>query len=559
MNEQQRPRQGAKSYKSNKKQTKSSIQQGEQKTRTRKPEQKALANTQPGAASASSASKPLRSSGKSDLAREREIQLKQDKRGDSGKVRQGARNKPAGIRPSGSRETAEELQIGDVIVVTIKRLGINGEGVGYYRRKAVFIDGALTDEVVKAEVMENQPKFIKAQLLEVEKRSPSRIEPPCPVFGICGGCQIQHISYEGQLQAKTDIVREAFSRYAGRDDLKFKPILGMEHPWDYRNKAQLQVKRRNGEVIAGLYQAESHDIVDISGCPIQHPKVNEAVERVKAVLDELNIPFYKENGSKDGVRTIVVRHGFQSGGLQVTLVTGGSRLPRQEDLVRLLRLSMPEITGIAMNINPKKTSLIFGDRTITLWGAETLEESLSDLQFSLSPRAFFQLNPQQTVKLYESVRAAAALTGKETVIDAYCGTGTIGLWLAPYAKEVRGIETIPDAVEDAKQNALRNGRENASFYVGEAEELLPRWVKGGLQPDIIVADPPRTGLDRRFLDTVLRTKPKRFVYVSCNPSTLAKDCKVLLDGGYEIEWVQPVDMFPQTSHVESVALLVRKM
>lgn len=472
----------------------------------------------------------------------------------SDKYKQGVR----GPRPSSGREHADELQAGDIIVVTIKRLGINGEGVGYYRRKAVFIDGAITNEVVKAEVKEVQPKFIKAQLVEVEKRSPYRIEPPCPVFGICGGCQIQHISYEGQLQAKTDIVREAFSRYAGRDDVKFKPILGMEHPWNYRNKAQLQLKRKGHEVIAGLYEADSHTIVDISGCPIQHPKVNEAVEKVKSVLEELRIPLHKENGNKDGVRTIVVRHGFQSGELQVTLVTAGSKLPRQDDLVRMLRLTIPEVSGISLNINPKKTSLIFGDRTISLWGAESMQESLSDLQFSLSPRAFFQLNPQQTVKLYESVRGAAGLTGKETVIDAYCGTGTIGLWLAPYAQEVRGIETIPEAVEDAKANAQRNGRANASFHVGQAEELLPRWVKEGLKPDVIIADPPRTGLDSRFLETVLRTKPKRFVYVSCNPSTLAKDCKVLLDGGYELDWVQPVDMFPQTSHVEAVTLLIRK-
>lgn len=500
--------------------------------------------------------KPLRASGKSNLARERDVQRKQ---GGQGTDFKSFRKKSAyGTAAATGREHADELRSGDIIVVTIKRFGINGEGVGYYRRKAVFIDGALTDEVVKAEVQEIQPKYIKAQLVEVEKRSKDRIEPPCPVFGICGGCQIQHISYEGQLQAKTDIVREAFSRYAGLDDIRIKPILGMEHPWNYRNKAQLQVKRRGRDVIAGLYQAESHDIVDISGCPIQHPKVNEAVERVKAVLSELDIPLYKEHGGKDGVRTIVVRHGFQSGELQVTLVTDGAKLPRQDDFVRLLRLSMPEVSGIALNINPKKTPLIFGDRTITLWGTEAMQESLSDLEFSLSPRAFFQLNPQQTVKLYESVKGAAALTGKETVIDAYCGTGTIGLWLAPYAKEVRGIETIAEAVEDAKENAARNGRSNASFYVGAAEDLLPRWVKAGLQPDVIIADPPRTGLDRRFLDTVLRTKPKRFVYVSCNPSTLAKDCKVLLDGGYSLEWVQPVDMFPQTSHVEAIVLLQKQ-
>ncbi|MFB5674502.1 23S rRNA (uracil(1939)-C(5))-methyltransferase RlmD [Paenibacillus terreus] len=515
MGEQKRPRKGAQTYGQPKKQS-------QLKTHTGKN------NANTGAKTASSGPNP------------------------KGAYKQSLQRKPAGAAD------AEELRPDDRIVVTIKRLGIHGEGVGYYRRKAVFIDGALKGEVVKAKVIDVQPKFIKAELTDIEKRSPHRIEAPCPVFGVCGGCQIQHLSYEGQLEAKADIVREAFSRYAGLDNIRMKPALGMEHPWDYRNKAQLQLTRRQGEVIAGLYEAESHDIVDISGCPIQHPKVNEAVEKVKSVLEELRIPLYKDNGSRDGVRTIVVRHGFQSGHLQVTLVTAGSKLPRKDDFVRLLRLTLPEVTGISMNVNPKRTSLIFGDKTITLWGAEAMQESLGDLEFALSPRAFFQLNPQQTVKLYESVKAAAALTGRETVVDAYCGTGTIGLWLAPYAKEVRGIEVIPEAVEDAKHNAERNNRSNATFYVGEAEELLPRWVKSGFSPDIIVADPPRTGLDRKFLDTILRTKPERFVYVSCNPSTLAKDCKVLLDSGYAIEWVQPLDMFPQTSHVESVTLLVQK-
>ncbi|MEW4369374.1 23S rRNA (uracil(1939)-C(5))-methyltransferase RlmD [Paenibacillus kandeliae] len=457
-----------------------------------------------------------------------------------------------------NRDNAEELHAGDNIVVTIKRLGINGEGVGYYRRKAVFIEGALPDEVVKASVTETQPKFIKATITGIEKRSKQRVEPPCPVFNVCGGCQIQHLSYEGQLQAKTDIVREAFNRYTELGQVKIKPMLGMEHPWAYRNKAQLQTGRDSQEhIIAGLYEMNSHDIVDISGCPIQHPKVNSTIETVKAALEELHIPLHKDNGGRDGVRTIVVRYGFQSNQLQITLITTSTRLPRQDDLIRNLRLALPEVTGISINVNNKKTSLIFGDHTATVWGQDTMLESLGDLEFALSPRAFFQLNPQQTVKLYESVRAAAGLTGKETVVDAYCGTGTIGLWLAPYAKEVHGIETIAEAVEDAKQNASRNGRNNATFHVGKAEELLPRWVKKGMTPDVIIADPPRTGLDRQFLDTVLRTKPKRMVYVSCNPSTLAKDCKVLLDGGYEIQWVQPVDMFPQTSHVEAVTLLVR--
>ncbi|WP_334073773.1 MULTISPECIES: 23S rRNA (uracil(1939)-C(5))-methyltransferase RlmD [Paenibacillus] len=458
-----------------------------------------------------------------------------------------------------NRESAEELRAGDRIVVTVKRLGINGEGVGYYRRKAVFIEGALPDEVIKAEVTRVEPKFITAQVREIEKRSPYRTDAPCPVFGICGGCQIQHLSYEGQLKGKEDLVREAFSRYAGMEQVKMKPILGMDHPWGYRNKAQLQLGMQEEGMIAGLYAMDSHRLIDITGCPIQHPKVNEAVDRTRNVLQRLNIPVYREKGGQGLVRTLVVRWGFQSGQLQVTLVTVSDKLPQREQLIKELRLAMPELTSIAMNVNPKNTSLVFGNKTFILWGEDHIQESLGDLDFTLSPRAFFQLNPLQTVKLYESVRAAAGLTGRETVVDAYCGTGTIGLWLAPYAREVRGIEAIPEAVADAKANAERNGRDNVAFYEGQAEELLPRWVKAGFSPDIIVADPPRTGLDPRFLEAVLRTKPKRFVYVSCNPSTLAKDCKVLTDGGYRIEWVQPVDMFPQTSHVESVALLVREV
>lgn len=456
------------------------------------------------------------------------------------------------------RQTAEEVHSGDRIVVTIKRLGINGEGVGYYRRKAVFIEGALPNEVVKAEVTRVDHKFITAKITQLEKASPYRVDAPCPVFGICGGCQIQHLSYEGQLAAKEDILREAFTRYAGIDNVRMKPILGMEHPWGYRNKAQLQLGMQQEGMIAGLYAADSHKLIDITGCPIQHPKINEAVDKTRNVLQRLQIPVYKDKSGQGLVRTIVARWGFQSEELQITLITTSDKLPHREELIKSLRLELPELTSIALNVNPKNTSLIFGNKTLFLWGKESIQESLGDLEFTLSPRAFFQLNPLQTVKLYESVRTAAGLTGRETVVDAYCGTGTIGLWLAPYAGEVRGIESIPEAVEDARANAERNGRTNAEFYEGHAEELLPRWVKSGFSPDVIIADPPRTGLDPRFIEAVLRTKPKRFVYVSCNPSTLAKDCKTLLDGGYSIEWVQPVDMFPQTSHVETCVLLSHK-
>lgn len=451
--------------------------------------------------------------------------------------------------------SAENVKVGDRIIVTIKRIGINGEGVGYYRRKAVFIDGALTDEVIKAKVTRVEPGYLNAEIMEIEKRSPERQEPPCPVYGICGGCQLQHMTYGAQLQAKEEIVRESFRRYARLEELPLRPIIGMDNPWGYRNKAQLQAGREGEDIIAGLYAAGSHRLIDISGCPIQHPVVNRVIEQVKEVMEELDIPVYNERTREGAVRTIVARVGQASGKVQLTFITSTDRLPDSRRVVEKIHERLPMVTTIAHNIHKGKSPLVFGNKTVVLWGADQLEESLGDVKFALSPRAFFQLNPEQTVKLYNAVQEAAGLTGAELVVDAYCGTGTIGLWLAPFAYEVRGIELIPEAVLDARDNAKSSGVDNARFYEGRAEQLLPDWVSNGIRPDVVVVDPPRTGCERPLLDAIVRAKPKRLVYVSCNPATLAKDCQVLLNGGYKIEWVQPVDMFPQTSHVECTVLL----
>lgn len=455
--------------------------------------------------------------------------------------------------------SADEVRPGDMIVVTIKRIGINGEGVGYYRRKVTFVPGALPGEVVKAKVTAAEPNRLTAQLIEIEKRSPHRIKPACPVYDACGGCQLQHISYAGQLEAKEELVREAFARYAGldRDALPLRPILGMDEPWRYRNKAQLQAgPAARGGLALGLYEPGSRRLVDITGCAVQHPGINAAADKVRRLAERAGVP-YGAGGKSGALRTIVLRIAPESGELQLTLVAAAERFPGLDRLVDAVRREVPEITSISVNVNPGKSPLVFGDRTIRLWGKPALETNLGELRFALSPRAFFQLNPEQTVKLYGAVKEAAALTGREAVVDAYCGTGTIGLWLAPDAREVRGIEVIREAVDDAQRNAALNGRTNAQFYVGKAEELLPRWAKQGFRPDVIVVDPPRTGCDDALLRTVAQVKPKRFVYVSCNPSTLAKDARQLLESGYRIEWVQPVDMFPQTAQVECCSLLAR--
>ncbi len=366
------------------------------------------------------------------------------------------------------------------------------------------------------------------------------------------------MSYEGQLQAKEELVREAFRRYASMDSIPLRPILGMDDPWGYRNKAQLQLAAEADKVVAGLYASGSHKLIDISGCAVQDPAVNEVMEHVSRLLHELSIPIYQERTRQGVVRTLVARVARSTGNMQLTFITAADRIPDVDRLVRRIRQDLPQIVSIAQNINSSKTSLVFGDRTRLLWGSERLEEALGDVRFSLSPRAFFQLNPAQTVKLYDAAKEAAALIGDELVVDAYCGSGTIGLWLAPHAREVRGIEIIPEAVEDARDNARASGADNARFYVGQAERLLPEWVRAGIRPQVIVVDPPRTGCDRALLQAIAEAKPARLVYVSCNPSTLAKDCRELLGQGYRLEWIQPVDMFPQTSHVEVIVRLERK-
>ncbi|WCK56734.1 23S rRNA (uracil(1939)-C(5))-methyltransferase RlmD [Aneurinibacillus sp. Ricciae_BoGa-3] len=450
------------------------------------------------------------------------------------------------------------LKPGQEILLTIRRMGINGEGVGYYKKKVVFVPGAIPEEVIEVKITKVEPSFAEGKIKKIKTKSPQRVQPPCPVYEECGGCQLQHISYEGQLQAKEEIVRGAFEKYTNIAELRMRPILGMDNPWNYRNKAQFQAGMQDGKVITGLYAADSHRLIDLEGCPIQHPETNRMLAEVRDVLQKLNVPIYDEKKRTGVIRTIIVRVGFETGEQQLTFVTADDRLPRKKEIITELRARLPRLTSISQNINHNKTPLIFGDKTITLWGEERIAESLGSVSFSLSPRAFFQLNPSQTVKLYNAVKEAATLSGTERLVDAYCGVGTIALWLAPDAKEVRGIEVIEEAVQDARRNAEKSGIANARFYTGRAEELLPEWVNQGAKPDVVVVDPPRTGCERSLLDAVLKARPERFVYVSCNPSTLAKDVSYLLRD-FNLEWVQPVDMFPHTSQVESVSLLVRKL
>ncbi|WP_066251299.1 23S rRNA (uracil(1939)-C(5))-methyltransferase RlmD [Neobacillus drentensis] len=450
-----------------------------------------------------------------------------------------------------------KIELNQTFPLTIKRLGINGEGVGYFKKQVVFVPGALPGEEVVVEATKINPKFAEAKIKKIRIKSPHRVLPLCPVYDQCGGCQLQHLKYDQQLKEKRDIIIQSLERHTKVDisKLDIRETIGMEDPWGYRNKSSFQVKAVDGKVLAGLYGLNSHQLINIDKCAVQHAQTNEGTAKVKQILEELKIPIYNEKSRKGIIRTIVTRVGIQSGELQIVLITTQKELPKVDIIIQEIQKRLPNVKSIVQNINGQKTSLIFGEETLPLAGEDFIQETLGDLQFELSARTFFQLNPVQTVKLYNEVKVAAALTGQEKVLDAYCGVGTIGLWLANQAAEVRGMDVITESIEDAKKNAKRHGFTNTKYVPGKAEEVLPKWVKKGWKPDVIVVDPPRTGLEGQLIQTILQAEPKKLIYISCNPSTLAKDIQDL-GAKYEVKYIQPVDMFPHTAHVECVVQLI---
>jgi len=456
-------------------------------------------------------------------------------------------------------EQGIKIQLHQTFPLTIKRLGINGEGVGYFKKQVVFVQGALPGEEVVVEATKINPKFAEAKIKKIRIKSPHRIKPLCPVYDQCGGCQLQHLKYDQQLKEKRDIVIQSLERHTklALDKLDIRETIGMENPWSYRNKSSFQVGQKDGKVLAGLYGLNSHQLINIDQCAVQHSQTNEATAKVKRIIEDLHIPIYNEKTRKGIVRTIVTRVGVQTGELQVVLITTQKELPKIELIIEEIQKRLPNVKSVVQNINGEKTSLIFGEETVKLAGEDFIQETLGDLQFELSARTFFQLNPSQTIKLYNEVKEAAALTGKEKVVDAYCGVGTIGLWLANQAAEIRGMDVVPESIEDAKKNAKRHGYTNTKYVPGKAEEVLPKWVKKGWKPDVIVVDPPRAGLDNQLIQTILQVKPEKLIYVSCNPSTLAKDIQTL-SSKYDVKYIQPVDMFPQTAHVECISQLILK-
>lgn len=449
-----------------------------------------------------------------------------------------------------------DVKVGSRFPLTIKRLGINGEGIGYFKHKITFVPYALVGEVVVVEVTESSPRYLRAKIHQIREASPDRVAPRDSYADQVGGFELEHLKYDKQLEFKRDLVVQSLEKFKPRGfrNYDIRSTMGMEDPYAYRNKAQFQVREQDGHVEAGLYETGSHDLVDLATCSVQIPATMEVLRKVVAKIEELGIPVYNEEQNSGIIKTIVTRVAHQSGDIQLTFITNSAKLPKKHALIEYIQNELPEVVSIMQNINPGKQSLVWGDETVHLAGEDAIIEQLGDLQFRLSARAFLQLNPQQTQVLYDEAAKALDLSKEDNLVDAYAGIGTIGLSLADQVAEVRGMEVIPDAVEDANYNAQLNGINNASYEVGTAESLLPKWLDDGFFIDALVVDPPRAGLDQHLIDSILDARPMKFVYVSCNPSTLARDL-VTLAKDYEVEYMQPVDMMPQTPKCEVVVKL----
>lgn len=440
--------------------------------------------------------------------------------------------------------------------------GYEGEGIAKIDNKyPIFIEGALKGEKVKVRIVKVNKNFAYGKLMEVLEPSEERVNPPCAIYKRCGGCKLQHASYKAQLDFKWDRVKDCVSKIGKLDPTIVKYPLGMENPWRYRNKVQLPIGLINGEVKIGFFAPRSHDIIDMESCLIQDEIGDKVVKLTREWIEKFNIRPYNVDGEYDEkgiVRHIMIRRGFTTNEVMIVLVTNGENLPHKEAFVDLMVKNIPGIKSVIQNINSKKTNVILGLESKTLWGEDTISDYIGDFRFNISPLSFFQVNPIQTEVLYGKALEYANLTGNEEVFDAYCGTGTITLFLSQKAKKVYGVEIIPQAIDNAWINAKENKVENVEFFVGESEVVIPDLINKGVKADVVVVDPPRKGCDKKLLDAITNIDAKKIVYVSCDPSTLGRDLQVLEENGYKTLEVQPVDMFPNTAHIENVALLIKK-
>ena len=446
----------------------------------------------------------------------------------------------------------------DEFVMTIEDMGTEGEGVGRIDGYTVFVKDAIPGDVAKIGITKPNKNFGFARLIEVVTPSKDRVKPVCPVARKCGGCQIQEMSYEAQLAFKEKKVRNNLSRIGkiAPESYEMCKIIGMDNPFHYRNKSQFPVgKDKEGNIITGFFAGRTHSIIECDNCAIGDAINKDILDIVKKHMRKYNIPAYDEKSHSGLVRHVLIRKGFTTGECMVCIVINGERINASDELVEEL-VKIHGMTSISLSVNRDKTNVIMGNQIIDLYGEGFITDYIGDVKFIISPLSFFQVNPVQTRELYGKALEFAGLTGNETVWDLYCGVGTISLFLAKSAKKVYGVEIVPEAIEDARKNAKINEIDNVEFFVGKAEEVVPKMFKEqGICADVVVVDPPRKGCDQKLLETMVAMSPERIVYVSCDSATLARDLAFLESEGYKVNAVQPVDMFPNSVHVETVVLL----
>lgn len=449
----------------------------------------------------------------------------------------------------------EPVSVGDKLDLNIIDLTNQGLGVGKVEGFTIFVEGGLPGDELIAEIKKTKKNFAEAKAVEIKNPSSKRQISECKYYKTCGGCQLHELDYRAQLDIKTNMVKDAIERIGKLEDVKINPTIGMETPFRYRNKGMFKVGEKEGNISIGYFKNKSHEVVDIEECIIQDEVVDKVLKIVKEYMEKYNVQAYNKKTNKGTIRDIVTRR-TKDGSTMVIIVTTNEKLPYKDELIKSLK-TVKEVVSIYQNINKKRTPVVLGNKNIKLYGEDKIVDYIDKFKFYISPNSFFQVNPIQTEVLYKKALEYLDLSGEETVFDLYCGIGTISLFISQKAKSVYGVEIVSDAIKDAKENAKLNNAKNIEFIEGKSEEIAPKLLKEGIKADKIVVDPPRKGCDEKLLETIVKIKPETVVYVSCNPSTLARDLKYLDENGYKVMEVQPVDMFPWTVHVECVTLLTR--
>ena len=444
-------------------------------------------------------------------------------------------------------------------VVDIVDIGQGGVGIGKYEGFTVFVEGGLIQDKVKVRINKSKKNYAVGDIVEIIEKSPFRVDRICSDdLKDCGGCQIQELDYNKQLELKTNEVKQVISRIGKLENVEIHETIGMQSPCRYRNKAQFPIQNINGSTAIGFYKKKSHDVIPTDMCVIQHDINDKIIKIIKTYIQAYNVSIYNETTHTGVLRHLVTKVGFTTNEVMVVLVANGTNLPHLNELASVLKENILGFKTLVLNVNKAKTNVILGKENKVIYGNGKINDYIGDLVFEISPLSFFQVNPVQTEVLYNKALEYAELKENDTVFDIYCGIGSISLFLAEKATKVYGIEIVEDAIKDAKINAKLNNLNNVEFYVGKAEEVVPKMYSEGKTANVVVVDPPRKGCDEKVLDTIVSMKPDRVVYVSCNPSTLARDLAYLDERGYKCVEIQPVDMFPHTMHVECCAKIVKK-